>query len=94
MNDKNFPYINTYICCIKIYLYKYLYTVMELKYLSTLYPEILSAVFTVTEGGAWQTVLQHGEGRPEDPQQRGRGGDGMSFSFYFRANVRICVLTY
>lgn len=31
----------------------------------------------VTEEGADQAFLQHGEGRPEDPQQRGGGGDGM-----------------
>lgn len=43
----------------------------------TVYPDILSVVFAVTKGRAWQTVLQHGEGRPEDTQQRGRGGDGM-----------------
>lgn len=34
-------------------------------------------LFAVSKGGDWQTVLQHGEGRPESPQQRGRGGDGM-----------------
>lgn len=31
----------------------------------------------MTKGGAWLTVLEHGEGRPEDPQQRARGGNGM-----------------
>lgn len=44
----------------------------------------------MTKGGAWQTVLQHGEGRPENPQQRGRGGDGMPpLSFYITDNVGI-----
>ncbi len=43
----------------------------------TVHSDILSVVFAVTKGGAWQTVLQHGEGRSEGPQQRGRGGDGI-----------------
>lgn len=47
----------------------------------TVHPDILSVVFTVTKGGAWKTVLQHGEGRPEGPQQRGRGRDGMPLFF-------------
>lgn len=32
---------------------------------------------TVAKEGVWQTILRHGEGRPEDPQQGGRRGDGM-----------------
>lgn len=34
----------------------------------TVHSDILSVVFVVTKEGAWQTVLQHGEGRPEGPQ--------------------------
>lgn len=58
----------------------------------TVHPDILSVVFAVTKGGAWQTVLQHGEGRPEGPQQRGRGGDGIPLFHlqYISANVGIC----
>lgn len=56
----------------------------------TVHSDILSVVFAVTKGGAWHTVLQHGEGRSEGPQQRGRGGDGMPlFLFYISANVGI-----
>lgn len=40
-------------------------------------------LFAVTKEGAWQTVLQHGEGRPEGPQQGGGGGDGMPL-FHFK----------
>lgn len=47
-------------------------------------PDILSVVFAVTKEGAWQTVLQHGEGKPEGPQQGGGGGDGVPL-FYFRS---------
>lgn len=43
---------------------------------------MLSVLFAVTKEGAWQTVLQHGEGRPQDCQQGGRGGDGMCL-FHF-----------
>lgn len=46
------------------------------------HPDILAYVFAVTKEGAWQTVLQHGEGRPEGSQQRGGGGDGMPL-FHF-----------
>lgn len=58
----------------------------------TVHPDILSVVFAVTKGGAWQTVLQHGEGRPEGPQQRGRGRDGMPLflKFHISGNVWIC----
>lgn len=44
--------------------------------------DILPVLFAVTKEGAWQTVLQHGEGRPQDCQQGGRGGDGMCL-FHF-----------
>lgn len=58
----------------------------------TVYPDILSVVFAVTKGRAWQTVLQHGEGRPEDTQQRGRGGDGMPLLHFTSVPVSEFVL--
>lgn len=45
---------------------------------------VLSAV---TKEGANQAFLQHGEGRPENPQQRGGGGDGMPLSFVFTSTL-------
>ena len=46
-------------------------------------------MFAVTKEGAWLTVLQHGEGRREGPQQGGRGGDGIPILFDIHANVGI-----
>lgn len=48
-----------------------------LKSLILIFCVYIYIVFAVTKEGAWQTVLQHGEGRPEDPQQGGGGGDGV-----------------
>lgn len=63
----------------------------------TAHPHILSVVFAATKEGAWQTVLQHGEGRPESPQQGGRGGDGNPPLFFILHKCRCgnsCFPTY
>ena len=56
--------------------WKHLVALPELNCFSTQFT-LTFCLFAVTKGGAQQTVPQHGEGRHEGPQQRGRGGDGM-----------------
>lgn len=58
-------------------------------------PDILSAVFAVTKEGAWQTVLQHGEGRPKGSQQGGGGRDGTSPLSYTKVlSVSLALMHY